>query len=99
MKRYLFFGLLIFFIVVGSAPVWSSGEVEKDPQEQETEYYIRHPHKDRIQVLGGQSTNAANGLERARTRARFMGGGIPDTKPKDDAEDDTDETVQKKKKK
>jgi hypothetical protein len=95
MKRYLFFGLLIFFIVVGSAPVWSSGEVEKDPQEQETVYFIRHPHKDRIQVLGGQSANAVNGLERARTRARFMGGGIPDTEPKDD----TDDTVQKNKKK
>jgi hypothetical protein len=62
MRRYLFFGLLIFFIAVGSLPVWSSGKVEKDPQDQETVYFIRHPYKDREQILGGHSSNADNGL-------------------------------------
>jgi len=95
MKRYIFLGVLIFFIVAGTLPVWSSGKAEKDPEQQESVYVIYHPDKQHVQVLGGKSTHAANGLDRARTRARFMEVRHPADKPKDG----TDVVVRKEKKK
>ena len=94
MKRYLLFGVLIFLITAGAAPVWSSGKAEQDPEEQPTLYYIHHPEREHRQVLGGRSTHAANGLDRAKDHARFMEVRNPDTNPKDDP----DEVVPKKKK-
>ena len=83
MKRYLFLGILIFFIVVGALPVWSSGKVEKDGEQQDAVYVICNQDDGHIQVLGGQSVHAVNGLEQAQERARFMEVRNPATKPKD----------------
>jgi hypothetical protein len=95
MKRHLVFGVLIFLITAGTLPVWSSGNAEQDPEQQEGVYAIYHQEREHIQILGGQSLNAGNGLERAQTRARFMVASKPATKPKDEP----DTIVRKGKKK
>jgi hypothetical protein len=83
MQRHLFLGVIIFLIVVGALPVWSSGKVEKDGQQQDAVYVICNQDNGHIQVLGGHSVNAVNGLEKAQERARFMEVRNPATKPKD----------------
>ncbi|UCF96163.1 MAG: hypothetical protein JSV89_13365 [Spirochaetaceae bacterium] len=93
-EKIPFFGVLIFLIAVGALPVWSFGKAEMDPGEQENVYFIHHPEREHVQVLGGQSTHAVNGLDRAINHARFMVDENPATKPKDDADD----VVRKKKK-
>jgi hypothetical protein len=94
MKRYLFLGILIFFIVLGALPIWASGKAEKDGGEQDAVYIINNQHNGHIQVLGGQSVNAVNGLKRAQERARFMEVRDPATKPKNGS----DNVVRKRKK-
>jgi hypothetical protein len=87
MKKYLLFGVLIFLITVGILPVLASGMAEQDPEQQENVYIILNQDGQHVQVLGGQSIQAVNGLERAETRARFMEIRTPANKPKDDNSD------------
>jgi hypothetical protein len=81
MKRYLFLLVLICLIVVGTLPVWSSGKAEKDGEQQDAVYFISNQGNGHIQILGGRSDHAFNGLERAQERARFMAVKNPATKP------------------
>jgi hypothetical protein len=91
MKKYLFFGVLIFMIVAVGLPVWSGGMAEQDP-EQENEYYILKPDGTE-QVLGGKSEHAGNGLSRAADRRSSVR-----SRPKDPKGDGGD-VVHKPKKK
>ena len=96
MKKYLMFGVLIFLIAVGTLPVWSSGKAEPDEGQERTVYYICNQDGQHVQVLGGKSIHAYNGLARAQQRARFVEVYTPSTKPK--PRDGVDEVVPKKKK-
>jgi hypothetical protein len=101
MKKYIVFSVLIFLIAVGTLPVWSSGKVEKDPEQQDTVYFIQNQDGQHVQVLGGKSKRARNGLARAEQRATFMEAApAREQKEDDDPDDDAgDDPVDRKKKK
>jgi hypothetical protein len=96
MKKFLVFGVLIFLIVLPTLPVWSSGKAETDKGQREYVYVIRNQDGQHVQVLGGKSNHACNGLARAEERARFMEIYDPSKKPK--PRNDADSAVRKKKK-
>jgi hypothetical protein len=94
MKRYLFLGVLIFVIAIGVSPAWSSGKPKKDPGDQPTEFVNHRAHKGAGQVLGGNSSNASNGLSRAKTRATSMQDPDSNEQPKEEPQE-----VERKKRK
>ena len=96
MKKFLVFGVLIILIVLPTLPVWCSGKAETNRGQQEYVYVIRNQDGQHVQVLGGKSNDACNGLARAEERARFMEIDDPSKKPK--PRNDADKADRKKKK-
>jgi hypothetical protein len=95
MKRYIFLGVLIFLIAVGASPAWSSGKPKKDPGDQPTEFVNHRAHRGAGQVLGGNSSNASNGLRKASEHVDFIRHrSDDDEQPKEEPQ----EVVQKKRK-